>query len=263
VAESITGGWAARYKVTNPAPLAPPLDPEHITPTDVDYVHTTPMWQSTTMMPGLPEEMLASPAPELATGVGPLDYTPESHDYGVGIGSGLTIEESMDRMADWHNDDQGANAAHTWNPQTDRDGPWTSMEMADVPGHGESPATVQYQRTGVGQPNDPNARIGRWFRRWNRQTKIDMHRYDAVPGPTGAQFARPVPAREGDPNGNQLMPPYGNSVAYQAGPQDRFVGQTVRRAPDADGWDANMETDGTYGTIMGAVNGYGLPAWGL
>jgi len=263
VAAAVTGAWAARTLVPNPPPYQAPIDPEHLTPTDnPEYVHEAPMWQATAQMPALPEDLLANPGAHLATGIGPVNMTPEDHEYGVGVGSGLTTLESQDRMAAWHNDDQGAVAAHRWVHPTDRDGTYHAEMYTDVPGDGDSPATVALERTGVGAPSDEGrSRLGRWQKRWwNRQ--IDMHRYAVEYGPVRPQYARPNPARGDVSPGNQLTPPYGNSIAYDGSkPQDRFVTQVVRAQPDD--WAADQATDGAANNLLGYQQQYGLTVWGL
>jgi hypothetical protein len=211
-------------------------------------------------MPGLPEDFLASADPALATGIGPLDMTPESHDYGMGPGSGLTTLESQDRMAALHSDDQGAVAAHQWVHTTDRDGTYHVEVNVDVPMHGDSPQTLALQRTGVGEASDGgNSRVGRWQKRfWNRV--IDMHRFAVESGPVRPQYARPNPSRGDVAPGNQLTPPYGNSVDYTGSRAvDNFVMQTVRAEPG--GWVDNQATDGVTPGLAGAQ--YGLTVWGL
>ena len=256
----LTGTWAARNKTVTAAPLKPGPDPEHTTPTDnPEYIHTTPMWQSTTQMPGLPEELLASPNPELATGIGPVDATPESHDFGVGIGSGLTVIQSQDRMGPIHADDRGSVAAHRWVHATDRDGQFNLEEIPDQPGYGESPQTNTYRQWGVGAPTDPYARSAKRYKRWVDRF-IDMHRWTVQPGPVKPQYARPNPSRGAVLPGDQVVPPYGNSVAFDGRPPDRFVMQTVRRQPE--NWVDNQATDGSE-QIGDAVNQYGLRSWGL
>lgn len=263
MAAAVTGAWAARNKTEPGAPLVPPVDPEHLTPTDnPEYVHVAPMWQATAEMPGLPEDLMASPSPALATGVGPVDMTPESHDYGLGPGSGLTVYESQDRSAALHNDDQGAVAAHAWQHSTDRDGTYHLEVNEDVPMHGDSPATLLLQRTGVGEPSDQgNSRTGRWQKRyWQRI--LDMHRFAVESGPVRPQYARPNPSRGDVAPGNQLTPPYGNSVDYPGSrAQDNFVVQVVRAEPA--GWVDNQATDGSAQAVAGAGSQYGLTTWGL
>jgi hypothetical protein len=263
---SITGGWALRVKQPPAFALQEQPDPEHMTPTDnPEYVHTTPQWQATTHMPGLPDELLASPNPELAIGIGPVDQTPESHDYGVGVGPGLTTLESQDKMLPWHSDDQwGHVAAESWVHATDRDGSWNLAEILDERTPGDSPETVRLKAQGVGEAaNDPEAQTRRAPSRYKRWVDryIDMHRYDSVPGPVKPQYAVPNPPRGPHTEADQLVPPYGNSVAFLAGPQDRFVGQNVRRAPDD--WAANLATDGSGSDVTGSIDSYGLPSWGL
>lgn len=265
--QSITGGWARRNVVKVPAALVPPIDPEHMHPTDnPQYVGMNPVWQENTAAPALPDEVLGQQAWQeapVAPGIGPVDHTPEDHAYGMGTGHALTTLEAQDLRMEWHNDDQGAVAAQAWVPEKDRDGTPIRVDLVDQLADGDSPATLQLGRTGIGQPNDPEATARQPSRRerrwWDRY--IDMHRYDAIPTPVQPQYARPTPGREAVPNGNQLVPPYGNNVAFppsQSLTPDKFIVQTVRRIPGD--WVDMQATDGTE-QVLQAGTQYGLTTW--
>lgn len=268
---SITGGWARSNTVKGQAALKPAIDPEHLQPTDNIQFQggMQPTWVENTPKPGLPTEVLAAQAWErvpLEAGIGPLDLTPEDHDYGMGIGPAMTLEEAQDYRSSWHMDDQGAPLAHRWVPLTDRDGQWVNQTMFSQQENGDSFAQLQLKRTGIGQPNDPEAttrRVSNRFRRWVDRY-IDMHRYVVEPGPVRPQYAIPTPGREAVAGGNQLVPPYGNNVQYppsQSMTPDKFTTETVRRSPGD--WVSNQATDGTDQALGGAGSTYGLANWGL
>jgi hypothetical protein len=267
---SITGGWARANVVKPLAALKPAIDPEHLDPTDnPQYAGTTPLWVENTVKPGLPAEVLAANAWErvpIEAGIGPLDLTPEDHNYGMGIGPAMSTEAAQEYRGSWHMDDQGAPLAHHWVPLTYRDGEWVNQMAHDQQLDGDSFEQLQLKRTGIGQPNDPEASArqpSRRFRRWvNRY--IDMHRYVPEPGPVRPQYAVPVPGRQAVPAGNQLTPPWGNNVQYppsQALTPDKFTVETMRRSPGD--WVSNQITDGTDTSLQGAGNTYSLTNWGL
>jgi hypothetical protein len=255
--------WARHNQVDPTVALKPGPDPEHLQPTDnPNYVHMTPLWAASAPTAVLPLEFTDLPNPELATGIGPVDQTPMDHAYGVGVGPGLTTLQSQDRMGVWHSTDTGAVAVHEYVHPIMRDGQPHVAIIPDEVGAGDSPSTLQLERTGVGQPNDPEARraarIKRWYDRY-----IDMHRFEPAMGPVTPKYARPNQPQPGDGiTGTQYDSPFDTSVTYLGSKaNDRFVAPLVRRAPGP--WDMGLADDGTAQTIIGAASDYGLPQWGL
>jgi hypothetical protein len=184
----------------------------------------------------------------------------------MGIGAGLSLLDAQDLRMEWHNVDAGSVAAQAYQHMTDRDGTPLIVELNDQQLSGDSPQTLQLKRTGIGQPNDPEATLRQRSRRerrwWDRY--IDMHRWDVVETPVHPQYARPVPARDAVPDGDQYTPPMGNRAML--GDQgvitpDRFIMAQVRRAPGD--WTGEQASDGTDATLIGAGQTYGLSNWGL
>lgn len=259
----ITGAWLARARVTPDPSKQSDRDPEHTNPTPnpQDIGGQTPGWVSTVAAPLLPHDVYPSNMPTpLPTGIGPVDQTPESHMYGAGTPPAPGLLEAQDDASGWRMDDRGAVAAHAYNAPVDRDGTPHLYEQPDMIGEGESPAQLQYQRSGIGQPNDPNARHAKRQKRWYERY-IDFHRYEATPTAWQPQHARPVPATMPPAGRTQLDSPYPNSVALMTNPVDRFVGPVMRRSPGP--WDEGVTTDGTTATLAGVPTGYGLTQYGL
>jgi len=260
-----SGSWTRRIQVDMNAPLKNDVDPEHLNPTAAPEFAPgeTPSWANTAPAPDLPDEVLDQQLQPLAIGYGPVDRTPIDHAYGMGTGPGLDTLTAQDYRMAWHMDDQGSVAAHQWNPMMDRDDRPGSPHVDFIP-HvdeaGDSPHTLQLERTGYGQPNDPNVRLGRWFRRW-RDREFDDHRYVPAMRPVVPRYARGAQAQPAVPDGSQITGPYPTAVTERLGPQDRFVGPLIRRQPGP--WDESLATDGTAGTMTGAVDNYGLTRWGL
>lgn len=256
MSQPLSGGWERRNTVGVTVPLVPGLDPEHATPTDnPEFVQSAPTWQSTVNQPFLPEELFADPRPaELATGYG-TDETPEDHSYGMGIGPGLTTLESQDRSGMWHEQDHGTVFAETWTPMIDRDGAPHLAIIPDPIGEGDSPATVDLQRTGVGAPSDGGLsrrakRQKRWYDRY-----IDRHMWGVEQSPYAPKSARQVPSRGAVPAGGPGVSPFPNNAAFDVGSPDRFVAPLVRRIPGA--WDETLATDGSA-QVGDVGNAYGL-----
>jgi hypothetical protein len=249
-------GWG--QKATSPAPsvgLVPGIDPEHLNPTDQQYVDMNPLW-SGFAQPSMPDDLVGDLGGGPIGGGGPLDYTPDSPDFGVGGGPGLTTEESQQIRGALMSADFGASAARLYQATTDRyDGTGPHVEIIpDENGAApDSPATLQYQRTGVGQPNDPYARAASRIKRW-WDRHIDRHTWDVTMRPSqvvNAYTAQPQPPV---PGGTQYDSPYATSATNWMGTPDRFVDAQMRRVPDLD---PNYVGDGVN------LNPYALSSWGL
>ncbi len=255
-----SGGWLRQATQPKTVPLVAPTDPQHLVP-DANPEFSGGMaatWKNNAAAPNLPDALMPLPTPELGTGIGPVDRTPESHGYGVGIGAGLTRQESQDRMGPWHEEDHGAVAAHDWVPYRMRDGSPHSAILYDTPGDGDSPQTLQLQRTGVGQPNDPGARVGQRISRWYKRY-IDRHSWDVQLRPYANKYAATTQSQPAVTDGTQINSPFPTAPGMWGGTPDRFVVPTVRRTPGP--WDDTMATDGTVGTVTGSLDNYGLTSW--
>jgi len=256
------GSGYRRYGWSKPAgdplqvALKPHIDPEHLTPDPVDL--SPQLWQSNAIAPTMPEYMMDGDGTGavIVGGGGPLDHTPADRSRGYGPNPALTTLEAQDLRGTLHSEDLGAYAAHVWQPTTDRDqtGPHVDI-VYDTPGEGDSPQTLQLQRTGVGQPNDPYARTGRRIVRWWDRT-IDMHWWAPEMRPMRTRNAYNAPAQPAVPDGGQLDSPFATAVTAFLGSPDSFVAPQERRTPGA--WDTEMTVDGTSSTSP-----YGLSAWGL
>jgi hypothetical protein len=260
----ISGSWSRRTIDVINTPLTSDRDPEHLNPTPTpEFAHESPAWQDSTGAPGLPVSVLDEQLVCMYGAGGPVDNTPIDHAYGMGTGPGLSTLEAQDYRMAWHMTDDGAVAAHQWVPMMERDdrpGSPGAAFIPHVPGDGDSPQTLQLERTGVGQPNDPEARPGKRFARW-RDRYIDMHRWTVETRPLTPKYARGAQEQPAVPAGTQINSPYATSVTQHLGPKDTFVPQFVRRAPGA--WDESLATDGAGSSIAGAVDNYGLGRWGL
>jgi len=249
----ISGGWAQK-RHTGPidVPLVAPIDPEHLHPTaNIDVTVGDPMWVQSDTAPFLPMDYTGAGVGQVVGGGGPLDHTPDDPNFGVGGGHGLTIQQSQVVMGELHGLDLGAVAAHAWDPITDRDGAPHMAIIYDTPGEGDSPQTLQLQRTGVGQPNDPYARTGKRIKRW-WDRHIDMHWYDVERRPIYGRNAYTAQVQPPAPDGTQYDSPFPTLGPFHVTP-DSFVMPQERTAPTT--W--NEPSD------MVGVGLYGLGQWGL
>ena len=258
------GSWNRRTQTVQDQPLAAPIDPEHLTPTDnPEYSGLRPMWANTAPAPVLPLDAVDAQITTMHGGVGPVDKTPQDHSYGMGTGPGLDTLQAQDYRMAWHGDDQGANAALRYQSMVDRDDRPGSPHADFIPHDGptgDSPQTLQLERTGPGQPNDPNARAGKAFRRW-RDRYIDMHRFSPAMRPLTPKYARGAQPQPAVPDGTQITSPYATSVTQHLGVVDTFVAPLIRRQPGP--WDEGLASDGTGESMTGALNSYGLTTYGL
>jgi hypothetical protein len=249
-----SGAWVRQRLPSQLVPLQTPPDPEHLTPTAEPDLASgqQPLWVATDFGPTLPDHLVGdSPAGSIAPG-GPIDHTPDDPEFGVGGGHGQTTLEAQYVRGVLHGEDLGAVAAHQYVAKTDRDGTYNLARIDDTVGDGDSPATLQLDRTGVGQPNDPEARLAFRWKRWVDRY-IDMHRYPVTYRPravvaASAQHSQP-PVRDA----TQLDSPYPTNV--RMGTPDSFVYPQVRRTPDP--WDQQLAGDGVSG------GPFGLTSWGL
>lgn len=252
-----TSGIWATYAYQPPVvPVQAPIDPEHLTPSDALPGGMTASWASTVVAPVLPDAVDGQVPGVVAVPGGPVDETPQDPNFGVGVGPGLTLEENQAIRTALMSDDRGAVAAHQWVPNTDRDGTWHVARIVDSQPDGDSPQTLQLERTGVGQPNDPYARKGtarekRWVDR-----VIDMHWWNPEYRPATVKNA--ITAQPASPvqSGGPLVSPFPANTGTPGTP-DSFVAPQERRTPQP--WDTLMTTDGTASLLSPD----GLSSWGL
>lgn len=259
VATTYSGAWAKRRQDPIAVPLKAAVDPEHLNPTDDPGVPPgqSLLWQEAgPAAPTLPTELTdAAPGPQTAPG-GPL-VAPGDPMVGMGGGAGLTVQEAQAVRSYWHGQDDGSVAAHAWEPNTDRwdgSGPHVAI-IPDMIGDGDSPQTLQLQRTGVGQPNDPGARLASRIKRW-WDRYIDMHRFPVEYRPLAARYARTPGSVAPVPDGNQLDSPFPTVSTAGLLTRDQLVYPQTRRTPAP--WDEPMTSDGVQ---LGAS--FGLGSWGL
>lgn len=255
------GAWLRRNHVGPTAPLAPQPDPQHLHPDpNAEFVNQTPLWISTAPAPDLPADVSESDGLPLFAPGGPVDYTPQDHQWGPGHGPGLTEEESIAEMAVWHQDDFGSVAAGQWHPTTNREpgeGPTVTFAGRE-PGEGASPQTLLLEESGVGVQSDyGNSRRGRrLLRSWRR--RFDMHWWTPQPNPTSARYARPTPPQpDMGVGGTQTDSPFPTAVTSRGSTTtDTFVTPQMRRNPDR--WDVGMVSDGSDGSAFGLNTSMGL-----
>lgn len=254
------GAWLTQSQDYIPVPIQAPIDPQHLNPDpNPQFQGQPPDWIATAPAPDLPYGLMPPPVAAIPTGVGPVSHDPLNPMVGPGFAPGLTEPQSMDDTRSWHADDDGSYGAAHWHHMTDRDGQPHADILADVPMIGDSPQTLQLQRTGVGQPNDPNARVGQRLWRWVDR-KIDWHRWDVSFRPVRPRYARPQAATQ-VMSPTQTTPHTPSIVGWDPSSPDRFVAGIVRRSPG--NWDEPLTTDGTIRTITGAASAYGLTTYGL
>lgn len=255
------GGWAQRRAATAPTvALQPGPDPEHLNPTDnIDIAAGDPLWVQSTPMPALPSALTTEPMRTVThAGVGPLDHTPLDPQHGPGVGHAITQLEAQDIRGTWMDLDYGSVAAHEWQPLTDRDSSPTAVMVYDTPGDGDSPQTLQLERTGVGQPNDPNARTGKRLQRaWQRVW--DMHWWVPEMRPSYARHAYEQPSQPPVATGTQYDSPY-PSLAWMS-TQDRFVQPQQRRAPTL--WSPPTTAQADAQETQSQLAEQLIPSWGL
>jgi hypothetical protein len=259
-----TGAWS---RLTGAAPVIPfqqPVHPEHLNPTapDPNAPGLAKVWQSDVRAPLLPDGYYEPDTYGLVAPGGVVDQTPQDHQFGLGADPGLTQLDSQDRRLDAHDTDTGEEAARQYEVAPDRDGTFHVMVWNNhpTPDSVDSPETVALQRTGVGMPNDPEARTSRKYRRWTDRF-IDRHAFDPNRRPRQARGAETAALQPADPTGNQYVSPYPNSVGYHAQTQDQLIFPQVRRVPG--GWVQPLVTDGTESLAPAGANLFGLTNTGL
>jgi len=251
--------WSKPDTPYDAVPIQAAPDPEHLYPTDTQYVDMSPIWREGGISaPTLPLEYTAGDgvAAIVAPG-GPIDRTPRTHSYGVGVGPGLSTEEAAEIRDQWGNVDRGDLDAHQWVPMSDRIGDTTAALLFDEPGHGDSPQTNLLKITGVGGTDDPYARTGKRLQRAWAGWRWDMHRYDVQQRPQSYRGALPPKQQPAVPSGNQYNSPYANAASgfFLTQPTDQFTVPQERRVPEP--WDQAL-------TVQGNVyQAEQITSWGL
>lgn len=251
--------WSKPETPYQAVPIQAPPDPEHLRPTDQQFVDMDPIWrEGGTPPPTLPLAYTSDygVAAIVAPG-GPIDHTPRSHAYGVGVGPGLTTDQAAEIRDEWGNVDQGDLAARQYVPMTDRIGNTTAALLDDTPGHGDSPQTNLLKITGVGGTDDPYARTGKRLQRTWANWPWDMHRYAVEQRPQSYRGALPPKAQPAVSGANQYNSPFANAASgfYLTQPTDQFVVPQERRTPEP--WDQALTVQGT---VYAAEQ---ITSWGL
>jgi len=260
--QPLSGQWVLAAAAPVQVPLAEPLDPRHATPDpNPEYGPGNPAhWRQATPVPGLPDAVEPGSIPEvLPTGVGPIDHTPQDHNFGPGYSPALDTLAAQDADSPWHRVNDGSVAARAYVHPVMRDGSTHVDVIQDPSVQMDSPGTTLLQRTGYGVPTDPEAWLGRRIQRWFRRS-IDMHRYDVVLRPHTLRYAAPQYAATAAGQGS-YVPPYGNVVSHNPQSPDRMVRSMVRRAPQP--WDESQSVDGAAANVTGSVDDFGLGQYGL
>jgi hypothetical protein len=240
--------WGSKAATPTVAvPLVPGTDPEHLHPTDnLQYEHMDPLWMNSGGgVPTLPAEYWANDGvAAIVVPGGPIDRTPRTHDFGVGVGPGLDVPTAQAIRAEWGEEDLGAVDARRYIAASDRDGIGPTLAIvADTPGLGTSPQTNDLKITGVGGTNDPFARTGqRTQRSWDR--RIDLHRYEVTYRPMTTKNAKTAQAQPAVPDGTQYTSPFETAATGWGNFQpDSFVAPQERRTPEP--WDQPLTVDGS------------------
>lgn len=257
---SYSGGWRRWVSGGNAAAsvrLHPNVDPEHLDP-DPNTIETH--WQQDTAQRSLPDELVGGQYILPPVAGGPVDMTPETHDFGEGVGHGESTLAAQDERGRVHSEDYGSVDARRYIAADSRDGAWHVDVIQDARNAGDSPAQLERKRTGVEGVNDPGARLAQRIWRW-RDRWIDRHMWGVDFRPSLIRNAYSAPNAAAQGNGDQYTSPaplYGWSGQAGIGTPDQFRVAQVRRVPRP--WDEEMATDGT-GT--GGVTTDGLTVWGL
>ena len=253
-----SGGWRRWVSAQAGADvrLVQPTDPEHLDPSaNTAEVHWT---QDTPQYP-LPVDMVGGQYLQPPVAGGPLDYTPESHDVGTGVGHGDPVLVAQDRRGVEHSEDYGAVDARRYIAADSRDGAWHVDVIPDTAGHGASPGQLARKVTGVEGSDDQFARSGRRIWRW-RDRFIDRHMWGVDFRPALIRNAYSAPQTGVQDNGDQYTSPAPLMAANgQAGigTPDKFRYAQVRRIPRP--WDEELAIDGT----TSGQTADGLTVWGL
>lgn len=248
--------WSRLTGTPTTPPLVAPIDPEHGDPQpDPNAVPgQAPGYVNTAPAPLYPN--MDTDLPAFYAGGGLVAQEPTDPGYGVGAGPGLTELEAQEIRGVLNNRDFGTPAANQIQPMTDRydgSGPHVLM-IEDTPGQGDSPQTLQHQRTGVGAPDDLYSHAGKRQKRWWDRV-IDNHWFQPSMRPLTPRNAYSAPVQPASPAGGPLASPFATVVSYSPGSSDTFVTPQDRRTPDP--WDTPMVTDGSD-----ASSPLGVQAWG-
>lgn len=192
----------------------------------------------------MPPELIEDVPLNDARGGGLVDGEPQSHDYGIGVGAGLPLMESMAQNAAGHATDLGSVAARKYTVPSDQDGTW-SRRLDAMPRDGEygSQGNIDLQKTSL-PATSPNAadreskrQVSLWDRVFMRLTYQTDHRPLTVPT---AYTAQPQPpASQG---GQVASSPYATAATARVRVVNAIAPQ-LRRAPGP--WDESMTVEGS------------------
>ena len=251
MATQYAGAWKRATLPDNQLPLKPGIDPEHSKPTDT----LDPNAVDNTGAPQLPYEWSGGQYLQAFVPSEFVDFTPESHEIGVGFLPGVDQETAQYIGGRARNEDLGASDQSGYaRPQYQEDGS-THQEIYNTDLHGASPGNLVYAEKGVGVALDPYARTNRRIKEFaTGPVEYDMRWYGSEMRPrylhtgAGSKPARgPVAGRQ--PN----SPPEGAGSILRP---DNWAPAIVRRA--APSWDQPFATDAEV-----PASGFGLGSWGL
>lgn len=244
-----TGAWRRRTRPSGDPPLWPGLDPEHANPVDPP----DPTMGDLTGAPGMPLEWAEGQYAQDPVASMFNDQTPVSHEAVVGDLPGVDTREAQAIGGAARSIDQGAFDQRKYSRPMYQE---TGSTHADVYNHdlrGDSPETLLYDRAGVGQPHDPDARSNRWSRHFpTGPARFDMRWFDASMRPRYQRNAVGSREREAVPNRTQYVSPYGAGTILRP---DNWAVPIVRRTAQA----PDYATD----AVEGAQTDFGLGRWGL
>jgi hypothetical protein len=248
-----TGAWKKQRNKEVRVPLQAPIDPDHSNPENQAQV----LWNDTTGAPSLPVDVEGGQFEQGNVVGGPLDMTPQDHDFGYGVEPGFTTEQAQAVRGYAGELDYGSVAQRLYAAPEDRDGHYDVSVVSNHPLDGTSPETVDIRwNTGVGSPNDslyggqshPNKRIQRW-----RDRYIDMHWWGVDMNPSVARHSRGTAVLPEVANRNQYVSDEEGHVILHP---DNWEVPQERRTPRA--WDESMTVDGSE-----QPDSFGLGNWGL
>jgi hypothetical protein len=246
-----SGAWKKRTQTVRRVRLVAPIDPRHSTPEETQ----DPNYVDTTGAPALPEDVEGGQFTQQDVKSRYVDLTPPGEGVGDLPGYDQASAREVSRIA--HSRDYGAVSARLYAPAVDRDGTYNVSIVTNHDNAGDSPETLQFERTGVGSPNDPYARSNKRIVRWRDRT-IDMHWWGVEQRPKPirtAQGSRELPPV---PNRTQWVSPF---AAGRIEHPDNWQPAQERRAPRE--WGERTTTDGGEADAMSAASAYGLTMWGL
>lgn len=240
MASRYSGAW----KTLNTTPYVSPNltgsvpDQHHVTPETEDNIG----WQQSTPSLGFPSLDNQSYATDFSP-VGFGSAEPLNHDYGIGIGAGLTDETAIAENTAAHNTDLGTVAALDTVVPFQRDGTYhiaSQREPDFMPG---SPGSLELQQTSRPEVS-PNARRATFVKRYFDRV-FDYRRFEVDHRPRFVSTAYEAPISNAVVNGNQYTSPFPTSVSATVNNQT-IVPPDTRQVPTP--WDESFDTGLTTGS---------------